>query len=106
MSQGRGPQTHLILSYSIFKKKVCCNFSVRPDDGFSWDKVQMVDNLCSYGFKSCNFKAFMYKYLFHDKNPKNKKKMDKIIAKKSVFDKKKILTHQNLKIETRRPRTT
>ena len=32
--------------------------------------------------------------------------MEKIIAKKSVFDMKKILTHQNLKIATLRSITT
>ena len=51
----------LILSSVIAfsRKKVRCNFSLRPHDGFSWDKVQIVPNLRSYGFKSCNFKVFM-----------------------------------------------
>ena len=53
---------------SIFKKNSWSyNLSLRPHDGFSWDKVQFVPNLCSYGLKSCNFKVFMYKYLFHGK---------------------------------------
>ena len=46
--------------------------------------MQIVPNLCSYGPKSCNFKVFICKYLFHAKNPKNEKK-ENIIAKKSVF---------------------
>ena len=50
------------------RKKVCCNFSPKPHDGFSWDKVKVVPNLCSCGSKSCNFKVFMCKYLFHDNN--------------------------------------
>ena len=55
---------------------------------------------------SCNFKVFMYKYPFHAKNPKYSKKMEKIIAKKSVFDMKKVLIHKNLKIATLRFITT
>ena len=31
-------------------------FSLRPNDESSWDKKQIVHNLCSYGPKSCNFK--------------------------------------------------
>ena len=44
---------NLILSSVIefSRKKVCCNFSPKPHDGFSWDKVQIVPNLCSYGSK-------------------------------------------------------
>ena len=48
----------------------------------------------------------MYKYFFHDKNPKNKKKIEKIIATKSVFGMKKILTDQNLKFAALRSITT
>ena len=70
----------LILSSVIAfsRKKVCRYFSLRPYYGFSWDTEQIVHNLCSYGSKSCNFKVFMGKYLFHARNPKNIKK---IIAK-------------------------
>ena len=51
----------LILSLVIafWRKKVCYNFSLRPHDGFSWDKVQIVPILCSYGSKSCNFTVLM-----------------------------------------------
>ena len=60
MSQGR--------ALNSFKKKVYRYFSLRPHDGFSWDKEQIVHNLCSYGSKSCNFKVLMSKYFFHAKN--------------------------------------
>ena len=54
----------LILSSDIAfsRKKGCYNFSLRPHDGFSWTKVKIVSNLCSYGSKCCNFKVSMYKY--------------------------------------------
>ena len=41
----------LILSSVIaFSTKTACrNLSLGPHDGFSWDKVQIVPNLCSYG---------------------------------------------------------
>ena len=69
----------IILSSDIAfsRKKVCCNFSLRPQDGFSWDKVQIIPNFCSYGSKSCNFKVlcistiFMLKTLKIQKNGKN-----------------------------------
>ena len=48
-------------------------FSLRRVDAFAWDKKQTIHNLCSYGSMSCNFKIFMYKFFFHDKNPKNSK---------------------------------
>ena len=46
-------------------------FSLRLRDRFSWDKVQVVPNFCSYGSKSCNF--FVYKYPFHAKTLKIQK---------------------------------
>ena len=46
-------------------------FSLRRVDEFSWDKRQIVHNLCSYGCKSCNFKVLICKYFFHAKNSKN-----------------------------------
>ena len=51
----------LILSSDIafLRKTACRNLSLEPHDGFSWDQVQIVPNLCSYGPKSCNFKVFM-----------------------------------------------
>ena len=60
----------LILSSVIaFSRKTACrNLSLGPHDGFSWDKVQIVHTLRSYGSKSCNFKVFMCKYFFHAKN--------------------------------------
>ena len=64
----------MLSSVVAFSRKTACrNFSLGPHDGFSWDKVQIVHNLCSYGCKSCKFKVFMCKYFFHDKNPKNSK---------------------------------
>ena len=52
----------LILSSVIAfsRKTVCRNLSLGLHHGFSWDKVQIVPNLCSYEPKSCNFKVFMY----------------------------------------------
>ena len=66
---------NLILSSDIaFSRKTACyNLSLGPHDGFLWDQVQTVPNLCSYEPKSCNFKVFMEKYLFLAKNPKKKK---------------------------------
>ena len=89
------------LFLKTLKFKLCRYFSLRRVDEFSWDKKQIIHNLCNYGSKSCNFKIFMYKYFVHDKNPKNSKKW-----KKSVFGMKKILTYQNLKIATLRSITT
>ena len=80
-----------LLSFMVFifkalflktlKFQLCRYFSQRRVDEFSWDKKQIIHNLCSYGFKSCNFKIFMYKYYFHDKNPKNSKKWKKLLQK-------------------------
>ena len=47
--------------------------SLKRVDEFSWDKEQIIPNLCSYGPKSCNFYIFMCKYFFHAKSPKNSK---------------------------------
>ena len=59
----------ILYSFIAFsRKKVCRSFSLRPHDGFSWDKEQIVHNLCSYGSKSCNFKVLICKYFFHSKN--------------------------------------
>ena len=51
----------LILSSVIafLRKTACRNLSLGPHDRFSWDKVQIVPYLCSYGPKSCNFKVFI-----------------------------------------------
>ena len=51
----------LILSSVIaFSRKTSCrNLPQGLHNRFSWDKVQTVPNLCSYGPKSCNFKIFM-----------------------------------------------
>ena len=51
----------LILCSDIaFSRKIVCrNLSRRLHDGFSWDKVQIVPILCSYGPKSCNFEVFI-----------------------------------------------
>ena len=63
------------------KFQLCRYFSVRRVDEFSWDKKQIVHNLCNYGSKSCNFKIFMYKYFFHVKILKNSKKWKKLLQK-------------------------
>ena len=69
-------------SFIAFSRKTACrNLSLEPHVGFSWDKEQIVHNLCSYGCKSCNLKVFMCKYFFHDKNPKNSKKWKKLLQK-------------------------
>ena len=94
------------LFLKTLKFQLCRYFSLRRVDEFSCDKEQIIYNLCSYGSNSCNFKVFMCKYFFHDKNPKNSKKWKKLLQKKSVFSMKKILTHQNLKITTLRSITT
>ena len=59
------------LFLKTLKFQLCRYFSQRPHDESSWDKKQIVHNLCSYGPKSCNFQIFMFKYFFHAKNPKN-----------------------------------
>ena len=56
--------------------------------------MQIIPNLCSYDPKSCNFKVFMLSTLSMLKTLKN----GKVIAKKSLFAMKKILTHKNLKV--------
>ena len=101
------PMADDFLSYMVYffkalflitlKFQLCRHFSLRLVDEFSWDKKNIVHNLCSYGPKSCNFKIFMCKYFFHAKNPKN--------SKKSVFSMNKILKHKNHKIATLRPIT-
>ena len=78
------PMAHHFLSFMVLifkvlflktlKFQLCRYFSQRRVDEFSWDKKQIIYNLCSYGSKSWNFKIFIYKYFFHDKNPKNSKK--------------------------------
>ena len=73
------------LFLKTLKFLLCRYFSLRPHGESSWDKKQIVHNLCSYGPKSCNFKIFMFKYSFHAKNPKNSKKMEKNIIKKISF---------------------
>ena len=110
------PMADHFLSFMVFifkalflktlKFQLCHYSSLRRVDDFSWNKKQIVHNLCSYGCKSCNFKVLMCKYFFHAKNSKNSKKMKKMIAKKSVFGVKQIFTHQNLKIATLRFITT
>ena len=61
------------------KFQLCRYFSLKPHDESSWDKKQIVHNLCSYGPKSCNFKILMFKYFFHSINPKNSRKLKKIL---------------------------
>ena len=64
MSQGKGPYKLILSSIIAFSRKtVCRNLYLRPHDGFSWDKVQIVPNSYSYGPKSCNFKVFICKYI-------------------------------------------
>ena len=54
-------------------------------DGLSWEKVQIVPNLCSYGPKSFNFKVFMYiSTIFMLKTIKIKK-TGKNYCKKIIF---------------------
>ena len=65
------------LFLKTLKFQLCRYFSLRWVDEFSWDKEQIVHNLCSYGSNSCNFKVFMCKYFFHDKNSKNSKNWKK-----------------------------
>ena len=69
------------LFLKTLKFQFCRYFSVRRVDEFSWDKKQIIHNLCSYGPKSCNFKIFMCKYFFHAKNTKNSKKWKKLLQK-------------------------
>ena len=83
------PMADHFLSFMVFifkalflktlKFQICRYFSQRRVDEFSWDKKKIIHNLCSYGSKSCNFKIFIYKYFFHDKNPKNSKKWKKLL---------------------------
>ena len=73
-----------------------------PHDGFSWDKVLIVPNLCSYEPKSCNFKVFMYKYLFQGKNQFFFLIILSFFLIFKVFSMKKVLTHKNLKIASLR----
>ena len=47
------------LFLKTLKFQFCRYFSVRRVDEFSWDKKQIIHNLCSYGSKSCHFKIFM-----------------------------------------------
>ena len=85
------PMADHFLSFMVFifkalflktlKFKLCRYFFLRRVDEFSWDKEQIIHNLCSYVSKSCNFKLFMYKYFFHDKNPKDSKKWKKLLQK-------------------------
>ena len=85
------PMADHFLSFMVFtfkalflktlKFQLCRYFSLRRVDACSWDKKQIIHNLCSYGSKSCNFKIFIYKYFFHDKNPKNSKKWKKFLQK-------------------------
>ena len=90
----------ILFSVIGFSRKTAYrNLSLGPHDGFSWDKEQIVHNLCSYRCKSCNFKVFMGKYFFHDKNPKNSKKWKKLLQKKSVFGIKKYLHMKTLKLQ-------
>ena len=89
------PMTDDILSYMVYvfkalflktlKFQLCRHFSLRLVDEFSWDKKQIIHNLCSYGPKSCNFKIFMCKYFFHAKNSQNSKKKEKILQKNLFF---------------------
>ena len=77
------PMADNFLSFMVFtfkalflktlKFQLCRYFSLRRVDEFSWDKKQIIHNLCSYGSKSCNFQIFMYKNFIHDKYPKNSK---------------------------------
>ena len=92
------PMADDFLSYMVYffkalflktlKFQLCRHFSLRLVDEFSWDKKQIVHNLCSYGSKSGNFKIFMCKYFFHAKNPKNSKKWKKYCKKISFFHEK------------------
>ena len=58
----------LILSSDIAfsRKTICRNLSLGPHGGFSWDKVQIVPNLCSYVL--CKSTFFMAKTDFFCKN--------------------------------------
>ena len=50
----------ILSSFTAFSRKPACRkLSLGPHGGFSWHKVPIVPNLCSYGPKSCNFKVFM-----------------------------------------------
>ena len=93
------------LFLKTLKFQLCRYFSLRRVDAFSWDKNQIIHNLYSYGSKSCNFKIYMYKYFFHNKNPRIKKNGNNY-CKKISFWHEKILTHQKLKIATLRSITT
>ena len=95
-----------VLLLKTLKFKLCRSFSLKRVDEFSWDKMQIIHNLFSYGSKSCNLEVFMFKYFFHDKNPDNSKKWKILYKKKISFWYEKILTHQNLKITNLRSITT
>ena len=92
------PMADYFLSFIVFifkalflktlKFQLCRYFSQRRVDEFSWNKKQNIHNLYSYGSKSCNFKIFMYKYFFHDKNHKNSKKWKKLWKKISFWHEK------------------
>ena len=82
------------LFLKTFKFQLCRYFSLRRVDEFSWDNEQIIHNLCSYGSKSCNFKVFMYKDFFHDKNPKNSKKWKILLQKNQLLACKNTYTSQ------------
>ena len=70
------------LFVKTLKFQLCRYFCLRRVDEFSWDKKQIIHNLCSYGSKSCNFKIFKYKYFFSMiKTLKIKKKWKKLLQK-------------------------
>ena len=55
----------ILSSVTAFSRKSAYrNLYLGPHDGFSWDKVQIIPNLCSYGPKSCNLKVFYVKVPF------------------------------------------
>ena len=70
------------------KFQLCRHFSLSLVDEFSWDKKQIVHNLCSYGPKSCNFKIFMCKYFSMPKTLNIQKNGKKYCKKIRFFHEK------------------
>ena len=87
------------LFLKTLKFQLCRYFSLRRVDEFSWDKQQVIHNLCSYGSKSWNFKIFMYNYIFHDKTPKNFKNWKKLLQKNQFLASKKYLHIKTSKLQ-------
>ena len=81
------------LFLKTLKFKLCRYFSLRRVDEFSWEKEQIIHNLCSYGSKSCNLRFSCVSSFSMIKTLKIKKKNGKNYCNKSLFVMKKILTH-------------